>query len=328
MVYTIRDIAQRAGVSKSTVSRYLKDKDHKVSEKSRQAIARVVEELDYRPNRVAVGLSRQQLPMVGVVVSDITNPFSSVVIKGVFDACAELGYSMSSAISEGSASRERSNIKDLLSFNIDRLVIQTCGNNEEFLSTLNPEKTVIVDRPLRQRRFHTVTSDNYESTFNAITYLASRGCTPIAFLTRYSEYITTREIRLQAYLDAIKGIQEPLVVSFDTDRAAISQLTKLFASVDAPHGIFTSNGEALKAFLRFAKRRDLKVGTDLSVISFEDWDWMELLNPAITAVKQDSYSIGYTAAKELLEQDLSREENQGIEIIKSTLIERDSVVAR
>lgn len=324
MHYTIKDIARQAGVSKSTVSRYIRGERDKISPTTQKVVAKVIQELDYRPNQVAVGLARGQMPTVGVVVSDISNPFSSVFMKGIFDACEERGQSTAFAISDGSIKRERNIIKNFRSSSVDRLIIQTCGDNEKFLSKLDPRKTVIIDRPLKKDIFSTVTSDNYDSTLQAIRYLQKQGCEPVAFVTLDIKSVTTRSIRCDAYLDAIEGHQEPMVVSFDTLNEAEVRLTDLFASSNPPKGIFTSNGEALKIFLKFARKHRLVIGRDVGVISFEDWDWMEFLNPAITAVRQDSYTMGYVSAKTLLEGGTPLGAKPETKIIESRLVVRDS----
>jgi LacI family transcriptional regulator, kdg operon repressor len=324
MHYTIKDIASRSGVSKSTVSRYIRGERDKISPATQQVVAKVIQELDYRPNQVAIGLARGQMPTVGVVVSDISNPFSSVFMKGIFDACEERGQSTAFAISDGSVKRECDNIKNFKTSSIDKLIIQTCGSNEEFLSSLDPQKTVIIDRPLKVPMFLTVTSDNYDSTLHAIRHLQERKCTPIAFVTMDVELASTRSIRRDAYLDAIEGHQEPMLVSFDSVQGAEEQLTDLFSSANPPKGIFTCNGEALKVFLKFARKHNLAIGHDVGVASFEDWDWMEFLNPAITAVRQNSYSMGYVSAKTLLEGIGTMGDEPEIKVIQSELIVRDS----
>lgn len=328
MHYTIKDIASRSGVSKSTVSRYIRGERDKISPATQQVVAKVIQELDYRPNQVAIGLARGQMPTVGVVVSDISNPFSSVFMKGIFDACAEQGQSTSFAISDGSIQRECDNIKNFKTSSIDKLIIQTCGGNEDFLSDLDPKKTVIIDRPLKRPMFMTVTSDNYDSTLHAIRHLQERKCTPIAFVTMDVESASTRSIRRDAYLDAIKGYQEPMLISFDTLQGAQEQLVELFSSPNPPKGIFTCNGEALKVFLKFARKYNLAIGHDVGVVSFEDWDWMEFLNPAITAVRQNSYSMGYVSAKTLLGGIGITRDGFETKVIQSELVVRDSTALR
>ncbi|WEV63427.1 LacI family DNA-binding transcriptional regulator [Bifidobacterium sp. ESL0732] len=328
MHYTIKDIARQAGVSKSTVSRYIRGERDKISPSTQRIVSKVIQELDYRPNQVAVGLARGQMPTVGVIVSDISNPFSSVFMKGIFDACEERGQSTAFAISDGSIKRERDIIKNFRSSSVDRLIIQTCGDNEKFLSKLDPRKTVFIDRPLKKEMFSTVTSDNYDSTLHAIHYLQDQGCTPIAFITLDIKSVTTRSIRCDAYLDAVEGQQEPIVVSFDAMDEAETRLTQLFSSSNRPKGIFTSNGEALKIFLKFARKHDIAIGRDIGVISFEDWDWMEFLNPAITAVRQDSYTMGYVSAKTLLEGGTPIGGKPETRIIQSKLVVRDSTDLR
>ncbi|MCH4160007.1 LacI family DNA-binding transcriptional regulator [Bifidobacterium sp.] len=323
MSYTIRDIAERAGVSKSTVSRYIKGERNKVSSKTQKIIEGVIKELDYRPNQMAVGLARRQAPQVGVVMSDIGNPFSSVAMRGIFDACTERNHMVSFALSNGSLGKEREGIKNLLSFNIDRLIINTCGGNDDFLDELDPAKTVVIDRPLAGRKFHTVTSDNFASTYAAIERLQSNGCESIAFITPDIDSVTTRQLRYQGYLAAVQGKQKAALVSYTSQDDAFRQLDAVFASGSC-NGAFTVNGEALKVLLRYTKSKGVRIGRDIGVVSFEDWDWMGLTSPTITAVKQDSYKMGYYAAKDLLDGDLGSQNLPNIRTICSALVERES----
>lgn len=299
IAYTIIDIAKLAGVSKSTVSRYISGDRDKVSQKTQRKISKVIAELDYHPNQVAVGLAKKQFTQIGVVISDTSNPFSAIVMKGIFDACAKHNYMVSFANSNGDPERERQNIQNFLAFNIDRLIINTCGGNEDYLDSLDPAKTVIVDRPLEQNRFYTVTSDNRESSYTAVNYLLGDSTTPVAFLTPTLGNVITRQIRYQGYLDAISDRQEPLLVSYKDQRDADTQLRRLFKTHQRL-SIFTVNGEALKMLLRFVKTQHYQIGVDVAVVSFEDWDWMEFITPPITAVQQDSYGMGYLAAEHLL----------------------------
>lgn len=324
ITYTILDIAKRAGVSKSTVSRYINGELNKVSVKNQEKIAAVIQELDYHPNQVAIGLVKKRFAQIGVVVSDISNPFSAVIMKGIFDACAALDYKVSFANSDGDPERERQNIQNFLSFNVDYLIINTCGNNEKFLAGLDPRTTVIVDRPLLIDRFYTVTSDNRESAYAAVKMLQKKNVSlPIVFLTENIDRVITRQLRYEGYLQAVAQTQPPLLISYNDSKDAERQL----AAIDqkfTKFGLFTVNGEALKVFLRFAKKQGIIIGRDVAVFSFEDWDWMELITPPISAVRQDSYGMGYRAAQHLLDGWLNENLVHRIDEMHAQIIDRQS----
>ena len=111
---TIDQVAAQAGVSKTTVSRYLNQRYDALSEDTRQRIHQVIEELNYRPNRIAQSLKARNSRMLGCLVSDISSPFSSIIVKGINSVCTQAGYQLLLVDSEDDPERERTGIQDLL----------------------------------------------------------------------------------------------------------------------------------------------------------------------------------------------------------------------
>ena len=126
---TIADIARQANVSTTTISRYLNGKYEYMSEQSREKIARIIKETGYRPNKMARGLKMQQSRVIGFVVADIANPFSSILAKGINDACRKAGYSMTLANTDEDPALERNAIRSMLDQRVDGIVIHQCGEN-------------------------------------------------------------------------------------------------------------------------------------------------------------------------------------------------------
>ena len=122
---TIVDIAKSAGVSKTTVSRYLNGQYEYMSEQTRERIKKVIEVSGYQPNKLAQSLKNQKSMLVGFVVADIESPFTSAAIKSVGDAMLGTGYNLVTANSDNSYERELENIQSLIGQQVDGLIVNT-----------------------------------------------------------------------------------------------------------------------------------------------------------------------------------------------------------
>lgn len=118
---------------KTTISRYLNGKFEYMSEESRQRIADVIEELGYRPNSLARSLKSKQSFVLGVIVSDITSPFSPILLKGISDCCDRYGYRILIANSDDEPRKERDYIMNMIDQSVDGIILNTTGGNDEFL---------------------------------------------------------------------------------------------------------------------------------------------------------------------------------------------------
>lgn len=145
---TIVDVAERAGVSKTTVSRYLNGKYEYMSGQSRARIAEVIEELGYRPSPLARSLKSKYRYVLGVVMADITDPYCAKLMKGIAERCSQAGYRIMFGDSAGDRDRELGYIQDMLDQSVDGILLDPLDRETELLWELDDSevKLMVMDR--------------------------------------------------------------------------------------------------------------------------------------------------------------------------------------
>ncbi|AIF53377.1 LacI family DNA-binding transcriptional regulator [Pelosinus sp. UFO1] len=303
---TIADVAKRAGVSKTTISRYLNGKFEFMSAESQQRIKGIIEELNFRPNNLARSLKSSKSHLIGVLIADISNPFSSILVKGITDYCKQCGYNVVVANTDNDSEKEREYILSMIDQRVEGLIINVSGDNNEFLRDIaeNHVPIVLADRPIFPTMFDTVKTNDYQATIDAITYLAEEGFTKIGYFTEPINNIGTRMIRQQAYKEACQILQlEPQEFVIDSkDESGIQNQVQQFLTHN--HGqtnaIFTANGVTMISVLGAMHRLGLTIPQDVAICGFDNWPWMELIGPGITVVSQPFYDVGVECVKRMM----------------------------
>ncbi|HEY3425372.1 MAG TPA: LacI family DNA-binding transcriptional regulator [Negativicutes bacterium] len=296
---TIADVAKRAGVSKTTISRYLNGKFEFMSEESQKRIKDIIEELNFRPNNLARSLKSSKSGLIGVLIADITNPFSSVLVKGITDCCKQYGYNVVIANTDNDSEKEREYILSMIDQRVEGLIVNTTGKNNEFLEDINSKHVPIIlaDRPLFPTMFDTVRTNDWQATIDAINYLAEEGFTRVGLFTEPINNIETRTIRQQAYRKAcceVLQIEPQEYVIDSKDEHGVQNLVQKFLSTNAgqQNVIFTTNGVTMLSVLGAIHRLGLYIPKDIAICGFDNWPWMELIGTGITAISQPFYDVG------------------------------------
>jgi LacI family kdg operon repressor len=307
---TIDDVAKRAGVSKTTVSRYLNGRYEALAEETLKRIQEAIRALDYRPNRMARGLKRDKSLLIGIVVADITNPFSTAILRGAEDVCKRHGYSLMVCNTDNDPAKEREYIFMLQAQRIDGLIINTTGQNNEFLHQLAAEHTpvVLVDRKVPELDFDTVTVHNEQATTEAVQYLVEQGYERIGFFSEPIDGISSRMERLVAFHQVLSRYGHRSVADvYEVDLRDERQLgEKLDAFLHHSRGqsraLFAANGVMLLKLLLELKKKGLSIPEDTAVLGFDDLDWAPVVGPGITTIAQPTYEIGVTAMERVLQR--------------------------
>lgn len=346
---SIKDVAKQAGVSTATVSHVI-NQTRFVRDETRQKVLEAIEALNYQPSSIARGLATNSTQTIGLVVSDITNPFFTAVARGVEDEINQHGYHTIFCNTDEDPSREDEYLRLLSARQIDGLIIAPTGVWSERLVRIADTDVPIVmlDRHIPEFEAPLVCVDNEAGAYQAIRHLIDLGHRRIAVLMGLITISTLRD-RLAGYkraLDEAKiPIDENLIVQADpryfSNQLSLSQLSaplltnnqmtptaysalqQLLDLADRPTAIFVTNNQMTLGTLYALKERNLSCPADISLISFDDHDWASLFSPPLTVVRQPTYQLGKTAAT-LLMKMISHQEFETPAPLPVELIIRES----
>ncbi len=299
----IKDIAEQAGVSAATVSRYLNNTPGAMTEETRARIAEVVERTGYRPLAAARSLRTDRSQLLGVVLADITNPYSSAMLDALSREAAAAGYSLMTAVSGNDAAAEAAAVDRLCAAGADALVVNTCGGNDRALREANLRlPVVLLDRDVTGGGLDLVTSNNEELVDGLVAEVAACGCERIALLTERDVTSSIRRERAARFSEecARRGVASEVVVLDDgaAGSAAAGAAPGLAARIlggQGPAGVIAING---LVFLRLVELlQAAEVAGELSgarpprVATFDEFAWNRVLMGGVTTAAQDVEGI-------------------------------------
>lgn len=336
---TISDIARASGLSKTTVSRYINGKRHLMSEESCQLLERIIQEMDYHPSTIARSLKSKRSYIVGVVVADISSPWSSSVISGVGEVLFSNQYVPVFINSNNSIQQENTLLRALVEREIDGLIINATSDNNPYLVELAQEGLPIVlcDRVVDGYPFDISATENDGMLHHMLAHLKEQGYNRVAFFTEFYEHISPRKQRLEAYLRYAKEMEfsrnpEKDVYVFSDSEELEVQLSRFVESLvpgDVP-AIFGVNSVTTVRALHAIMDMGLRVPQDMGICGPDDWNWDSGMNwstassVSITTMAIDSQSIGREAARMLLRRLNEVEVSAQSYYAPVTLIQRES----
>ena len=302
-------MARQCGVSKTTISRYLNHRYENISAETVERIERVIRELDFHPNRTAQRLKSRYTRLIGCSLGDVTNPFSALLLKGLSEVLEQAGYQVLFSDSGEQPGRERAAIEGFLENKVDGLIVNTTGGNDSYLLDIQARGVplVLADRSLPGETWiDTVISADKEAAWNCVEHLRRCGYTRIAYFTEGDGLIMPRLRRREGYERAIAALcpgQLPLIYSYDA-KAPGACAAAVRAFLDAFPGerkaILSVNGVTAQHLITALQEAQTELGYALGFITFDDWFWLKLTTPGISAVALASEKVGAEAAKMLL----------------------------
>lgn len=338
---TIADVAERTGFSKTTISRYLNGKYEYMSAATRERISEVIKAIEYKPNKMARSLRLQQSHMIGVIVSDISSPFSAILYSGIADWCEEHGFTVLLADAADDPQKERRYIQSMIAQGVDGVVINATGAEVEYLNEVNRSviPIVLADRPVAGCDCDLVSSDTKRITGDSLDLLLRKGYERILFATRR---VGTNGIRRERFDEFVKQYEaktgrEALTLEYDkTTKASLANMvmTQLEAAREAKErlAVFAGNGVVLSDIAKITRQYGLSIPKDLGVYSYDNWTWMDVIGPGISVVELPTYEIGQECArllvgriKEFLEDNTEETLPQQTVILPCSIVERQSL---
>lgn len=311
---SIRDIAQQLNISITTVSFIIngKAKEKRISDDLIKKVEKLVKEVDYKPNQLALSLRTGKTRIIGLMVENIANPFFSNIARLIEENAYNKGYRIIYCSTEDKKEKTKELINMFKERHVDGYIITPPQGVEEDISSLVKEKVPVIlfDRYFPELQVSSIVVDNHKSTYEAIKYFIQQGYRNIAFVTLNSKQSQMLD-RLKGYRQALREHELPQYVQkvnyHNAREKIIEQLRDFLQSnkeVDAV--FFATNYLALRG-LEAIKRSNRTIPDDIGVITFDDHDIFSLYNPPITAVAQPIDKI----AKELINSMLKQLNNPG-----------------
>jgi len=301
---TISDVAARANTGKTSISRYLNGEFQLLSEDLKRRIEQAIAELDYRPNQMARGLKRGQTRLIGLIVADITNPYSVEVIRGVESACLRLGFMVMVCNAANSTELEKRYLQLLNGYRVDGLIVNSVGITDSslrgFIDTGTP--FVLVDRKIEALNCDIVGLDNRQATVLAMEHLLAQNFEALLFLCEPAKGVDTRTERRQAFHDTLASQPGLRGESHEVELPADEELDRLIADFSARHrgmrkAIITANGVLTLQVALTLRRLGLNWGSDIGFLSFDNLAWAELAGSGITSISQPTFAMGEVAVE-------------------------------
>jgi len=328
----LKKLALELNLSMATVSRALRD-SHEISSETKARVLEMAQKLNYEPNPFASSLRQQKSKTIAVVVPAIANNFFSLAINGIEEVARARDYHVLIYQTHESSEIERSFLTRLLSGRVDGILISLAGETPDKAQLKEVgEKLPVVyfDRVNDDLDGVKITTDDYESAYNAVAHLIETGCRKIAYLSALHT-LSTGKKRLQGYQDALKDHGLPgnpdLVMTENGKGDDNLAMIKTFIAKQRPDGILSSIEELAMPCYYACKELNLNIPRDLKLISFSNLAHADLLHPSLTTINQPAFEIGVEAACILFKIFDKRwyEFNETI-VLKSKLIKRDSTM--
>jgi len=333
---SLTDIAKALKVSKTLVSLVLNNKGDKygISKNSQKRVYKYAKEVNYKPNLLARSLRTGASNTIGLVVSDIANPFYSRMARLIEDKLSAINYHLVICSTDENTHKEKEILKLMRNKQFDGIIVSSSQKtNEDFKELLREEfPFVMIDRRLNDLATNFVGIDNFDSTYQAIQYLIKTGYKNIAAFAVSPFYISSIRDRCSGYLAAMKdaGNEEYdkllVEIPFDSIKQSVMkeiiQLTQPEPKIDA---IFAINNKIAVACLETFRQLNISIPKDVAFVAFDDIDAFKLTNPRVTAIDQPLDAICENAVTILMDEIKTYKKVKQEVILNPNLIIRESV---
>ena len=322
---TMREVAALSGTSLKTVSRVFNSVPT-VDPVLKDQVLKAAKKLNYIPNLTAGSLRRTngKTNTVGILLEDISNPFSSALYRVYEDFAAQNGYMILAGSLDEDQEREHELVNLFISRRVDGLLIAPSGRDHTYLKreVRNGVHFGFIDRPPINFSADLVLSTNLRGSQEAVEHLISFGHTRIAYLGDNPQIYTAQE-RYAGYEKALNSAKiklDPKIVfkGFESEELSVTSLRNLFRSSSAPTAIFASQNLLTLVVLKALHAEGLE--KRIAVVGFDELPTAELLSPGVTLVKQNLAEIGRISILSLLNRIEGDTSKHSTTVVPTTLI--------
>ena len=333
---TIQSIAQELGMSVTTISRVLNGlgEKYRISEKTIELVNNTAEKLNYSPNNFAKGLRLKRSSTIGLIVPDITNTWFAQLAWEIENEARKHDYNIFLCNSNDDIKVEKKSIMLLQNWMVDGIIIAPIGLESDHLIKASKEGTplVLIDRFFEGIDLPYISSNDYEGAFEAIQYLIDNGHKRIACLQGIVGTSPNNQ-RVMGYKQALKNNNvafDPKLVmgadfGYNTGYTCAQKIIKDLKKTKIT-AIFSTGNQITLGLLKAFKEQKIQIPNDISVISFDEQVYSDLLYTPLTTVSHMNENIGDIALNMVFDQfeNNSKSKPKNV-VLKSKLIIRDSV---
>lgn len=330
---TIKDVAKKAGVSISTVSRVIND-SKPVTNEVKQRVLDVIKETGYVPNPLARSLVTKKSQLIGVIVPEVTDTFAAEVLNGIEEISKMYDYDILLANTYSEKDLEVKNINLLRAKQVEGIVMISWDIDKDVVGLLEDSGilAVYISKTTRDFDIYNVSINNNSAVKDMTNFLLDRGHKKIVLLNTTFQTNLADE-RLTGYRDAIVGrglkVNEGFIKScgptFDDGYMAVKEMLESKVDVDA---IFATSDEVAIGAINACFDLGYKVPEDISVVGFYDIEFSKMCRPKLTTVKQPLYDMGAVAIRMIIKMVKGIEIDEKKVELPYTISDRDSVATR
>lgn len=315
---TIADVARYAGVSKATVSRFLNHRDTLLSPEIARRVEAAVAELKYIPSPMAQALKRGRSRLIGLVVADITNPYSVAVLRGAEQACREAGYLVMLFNLGNESERESAGLRALSSYKVEGFILNTMGHDAgAVMETARQGKPIVlVDRQHDGLDVDLVSLDNQHAMTVSAGHLLEAGYRELMLVTEPMGKVSSRIERVQAFNDFVRSHageasgscleslaedQAGLIAALRALRARAAARPSSGGAAGVP-AVIAGNAVVTLRVVEAIAQLGWRLGQDIGLLGIDDTPWIPYIGPGISAVSQPTGDLGRLAARCLMQR--------------------------
>lgn len=328
---SIKDIAAHVGVSTALVSYVLNNKkEGRISKEVTAKIKKAALDLNYQPNQIARSLKAQKTFTIGLIVADISNPYSSQIARIIEDEAQRNGYSVIFGSSDESAEKTQDLIMLLLNRQVDGFIIAMPENSQEQVQYLKRLGVpfVLIDRYYPEIPTNYVAIDNYEAAGKAIRHLVENGRKHIGIVSYQTSLFHLNE-RVKGAIDLLEDKSLVGEVRIDHVNEDVSNAVDRFLSQPNPvDAIFFTTNLLSVSGLKCINEKGIKIPEELAIVGFDETDAFDLFYAPVTYVRQPMAELGQTSVKLLLNAIENNEVIETVNLDTELIIRKSSVVSQ
>ncbi|WP_462249198.1 LacI family DNA-binding transcriptional regulator [Ferruginibacter sp.] len=299
----IKALACELNLSVSTISKVFHD-SYEISDHTKQRVLETAARLNYVPNPYASSLRGRKSKNIGVVIPEVADSFFSLAINGIESVAKEKGYHVLICLTHESFENEKNILKEFQGGRVDGVLMSVSRetSHSDHINDLisNGLPLIFFDRVCEDVQTAKITTDDFESGYNATEHLILQGCSKIAFLG-ISKSLSISGKRLEGYLNALadyelKADKKNIILCTNDAKHNYTAIKKILQQKNKPTGIVASVEKLTTPVYKVCEMLKLKIPKDVKVVCFSNLDTAAILNPSLTTITQPAFEMGKTAA--------------------------------